>query len=87
MRKYIPRISLRRFATTADSQYIFSPQPVIQRGITVSEPKLISSLDSYSARSGYHLTIKKPCMYAFLGFGCLTIKSGQEIDFIFRQAV
>ena len=28
-RKYIARISLRRFATTADSEYIFSPQPVI----------------------------------------------------------
>ena len=28
-RKYIARISLRRFPTTADSEYIFSLQPVI----------------------------------------------------------
>ena len=45
-RKYIAQFSHRRFAIRADSEYTFSLQPVILRGITVSEPLLVSKQHS-----------------------------------------
>ena len=45
-------------------------------------------INSYSARSKYYLTIRKPCMYAFLrsswflGFGCQINKSCNYVEWI-----